>query len=422
MTDTALSDQATKRKYVFILVGVLAAIVTIVLYLLYFHQANPEPKKKLGAVSAFGPVNYQGPIIIEKGGTYTGNWESKDSNIPAVDIQTSEPVEIINSNIRGAGFLVKSWYHNADITIRNTNAYGLAPTPTTSYPISRRFVAVNDFKNLVIENCYLEHTAGVAVGDNYKGDGSPENTIRIRFNIAKNIDGRIHDSTLHSQFVQFNFRGEVPHVEVAWNQIINEPDRSLVEDNISIFNSRGTPSSPIRIHNNFIQGAYPISRTDTTYTGGGILAEGDGSKDTCTAYVEAFENHLVNLGNYSMGIAGGNNIRYYNNRAINSATFSNGSRFPIYTSGFWSLDYYKKGTTHSNSIERNTIGIMAWGWPENRRDLSDMKGAEAENNTFIPGKITRQHEKAEFMTWQKKLRENNIIVGPIGFNRQPIIF
>ncbi len=32
----------------------------------------------------------------------------------------------------------------------------------------------------------------------------------------------------------------VPHMEIAWNQIVNEPDRSAVEDTISAYASGGT--------------------------------------------------------------------------------------------------------------------------------------------------------------------------------------
>src|SRR5690606_5838984 len=110
--------------------------------------------------------------------------------------------------------------------------------------------------------------AGIYIGDGYKGDSSPDNTIRIRFNKAKNIDGRIHEGWYRSQFVQLNFRGSLPHAEIAWNEVINEPNKSLVEDNINLSNSRGTADSPILIHNNYIQGAYPYPADSKEYSGG----------------------------------------------------------------------------------------------------------------------------------------------------------
>src|SRR5687768_11239910 len=71
---------------------------------------------------------YSKPLVITKGGTYTGNWESRNSEIPAVDVRTSEPVIIINSNIRSAGYLIRSWGNESDITVKHTRGYGLPPT------------------------------------------------------------------------------------------------------------------------------------------------------------------------------------------------------------------------------------------------------------------------------------------------------
>lgn len=421
--NVAIADRRTTQYTNYkTIVGVLLVAFIVIVAAIYIITNNSFTPFAPNQTAALSSQNYSGPVVITKGGTYTGNWESTNADIPAVDIQTSEPVVIIDSNIRSSGILIKSWYHNADITIKNTNGYGLSPTPYTGFAKTRRFIALNDFKNLVVENCYLEGTAGIAVGDNYRGNGTPDQTIRIRYNQVKNIDGRIYAGTVHSQFVQFNFRGSLPHADISWNQVINEPNRSLVEDNINIHNSRGTAASPIKIHNNYIQGAYPIFAADSSFSGGGILVDGDGDLKICTAYVEAYDNHLVNLGNYSMGIASGNNIRYYNNRAINSATFDDGKRFLMYTSGFWCLDYYKKSTTFSNSIDNNTIAVMAWGWPNDRRDISDIKGAILKNNTLLPGIITKKHETDEFEKWQQKVRKNSVTIGPTGRNKPFIPF
>src|SRR5690606_10271765 len=120
---------------------------------------------------------------------------------------TSEPVIIENSFIRGAGPLIRSLGQNADITIRNTKGYGLPPTPWRDYKKPRRFLALDVFKNVVVENCYLENTAGIYLGGQYTGNSTPSNTVKIRYNKVRNIDGRIHDGLEIAQFVQFNFRG-----------------------------------------------------------------------------------------------------------------------------------------------------------------------------------------------------------------------
>ncbi|CAM3675082.1 PA14 domain-containing protein [Pontibacter korlensis] len=359
--------------------------------------------------------SYSGPLVITKGGTYKGNWESKDSEVAAVEIRTSEPVIIENSNIRGAGYLIKSWGYSVNLTVRHTNGYGIQQTPWRDYKKPRRFVTVNNFQNLVVENCYMESTAGIYAGTRYEGDNSSSEGIRIRYNVAKNIDGRVYGGDKeHSQFVQFNFKGAIRHAEVAWNQVINEADKSLVEDNINIYNTRGFAGSPIRIHNNYIQGAYPAPANGTKYSGGGIITDGDAGINDCPAYIEAYENQLIGLGNYSMGIAGGNNIRYHHNRAVNAATFDNGSKYSMYTSGLWSKDYYHQNTTFANSVDNNVVGIVAWGYNNNRNDVSVAENADFKNNTFLPNPITKQSEKDEFSMWQSKLSKNGIVLGPNG--------
>ncbi|MEJ8757034.1 PA14 domain-containing protein [Pontibacter sp. H259] len=358
---------------------------------------------------------YSGPLVITKGGTYSGNWESRDTEVPAIEIKTSEPVIIQNSNIRGAGYLIKSWGYGVNVTVRHTNGYGITPTAYRDYVKSRRFLTVDNFKNVVIENCYMEHTAGIEIATNYTGNGTASETIKIRYNKVKNIDGRVHNGE-HSltNFVGLNFKGKIRFAEVAWNQVINEPNNSLVEDNINIYNTQGTSDSPIKIHNNYIQGAYPIPATGTNYSGGGIITDGDGDISVAPAYVEAFENQLVGLGNYSMGMAGGNNLRYHHNRAVNAATFADGSKYQMYTSGYWSNDYYKKNTTFNNSVDNNVMGIVAWGWTNDRNDISVQEYASFSNNTPLPNPISRSTEANEYTLWTQKLSSKGIVLGPNG--------
>ncbi|NDK55610.1 PA14 domain-containing protein [Pontibacter fetidus] len=364
----------------------------------------------LGAVAQ----SYSGPLVITQGGTYTGNWQSTDSEIPAVEVRTSEPVIITNSNIRGAGYLIKSWGAYANITVRHTNGYGIQPTPWVNYKKARHFLTVDVFRNVVVENCYLENTAGIYLGVTYNGDNTTGNTIRIRYNKAKNIDGRVYGGHELVQFVQLNFRKPIRNAEIAWNQVMNEPNNSVVEDNISLFNTQGTPDSPIRIHNNYIQGAYPYPANQSSYSGGGILSESTADTSSATRHIDVFENQLVNLGNHSMGIAGGNHIRYHHNRAINSALYPDGTRFQMNTSGIWTRDYHSSGATYANSIDNNLVGITAWNWPGDRNDWTENAWASYTNNTHYEGPISQDTEADEFTLWQQKLTAKGILLGPNG--------
>ncbi|WP_250419034.1 glycosyl hydrolase [Pontibacter deserti] len=365
--------------------------------------------------------DYSGPFVITKGGTYTGKWESRDSEVPAVEIKTSEPVTIVNSNIRSAGYLIKSWGYSVNVTVKHTNGYGLEPTVFYHYKKPRRFLTADEFANVVIENCYMEQTAGIAIGDKYVGNATEKETIKIRFNKAKNIDGRIYQDTELVNFVSFNFRGSVPYAEIAWNEVINEPDNSLVEDNINLSNSRGKRSSPILIHNNYIQGAYPFPSDAKDYSGGGILSDswykkGMGHPDSvATAYVKIYDNQTVNLCNYNYAIAGGNNIEIYNNRAVTSALLAEGRPVSTHNIGIYGYDYYKTGATYNNKVYNNTINVMATCADEryNENYFPDGK-VKAFNNTFLPDTIiTLQHERMEYKLWLEKLRKNGIKLGPI---------
>ncbi|MCX2741159.1 glycosyl hydrolase [Pontibacter anaerobius] len=391
------------RRWLFILLAALAAAVAATILM-----------RKQGFSPRVASSNHKGSIVITKGGTYSGNWESRNSDVAAVEIRTEEPVVIEDSHISGAGFLIHSQGYNVDITVRNTEGYGLPPTSYTGYKKPRRFLAVDEFRNIVVENCYLESTAGIYIGGKYTGHGSPNQSIKTRFNKARNINGQVYEGKELVQFVQFNYRGEVPNAEIAWNEVINRPEASAVEDNINIYNSRGTPASPIRIHNNYIQGAFPYPLHLPEYSGGGIIADSPGTdSSSATAYVEVYENQLVGLGNYCLGIAGGNNIEMHHNRAIVAAEFNNGRAYHFWTSGIWAKDYYKMGNTFNNSMHHNTLAVRGKNhtW---RNEIFDSTFAAADEyaNHILSDSITKELEEAEHALWTKKLERNNLHLGP----------
>ena len=118
-------------------------------------------------------------------------------------------------------------------------------------------------------------TSGIYIY-NYKGDHSAGQTVKILNNVANNIDGRFSDGhggfSVNSEDVQF-FQSNAAHglsgAEIAWNQVINTPGQSRVEDNISIYDSSGTAGNPIAIHDNFIQVLIPpIRKIPTTPAAG----------------------------------------------------------------------------------------------------------------------------------------------------------
>ena len=97
------------------------------------------------------------------------------------------------------------------------------------------------------------------------GDGTANSTIKIRYNRFHNLDGRFSDglggylatavSGYSSGIHTANIFG-LPGMEIAWNQIINEPYQSGSGDSINILDTSGTAVSPMQVHDNYIQGGW----------------------------------------------------------------------------------------------------------------------------------------------------------------------
>ena len=384
-------------------------------------------------------VAYSGPLVITRGGVYSGNWESTDPEVAAVTIRTDEPVVIENAHVRGRGDLIETDVDHTHVAVRDTRGYALNPGVDGQSP--GRFFDAAGFDSAELVNNYMEGTGGIKLIE-YAGDGTAAESVRVVGNSALNIDGRMSDGNGGfldfnkrkrlsdgveeegfevRQFVQLRKVPNVPGVEIAWNQVVNEVGRSRVEDNINIYKSSGTPDSPIRIHDNYVQGAYTIkpwqgSYNDGTweynwrYSGGGILV-GDGSSGT--AYVHAYDNQVVSTSNYGVGIAAGHDMAFYRNRVVSSGLLPDGRSAWAQNVGVYIWDLYDTGPAgfYNNSARDNLVGwVNAFG--DGRNDWWVPDAASFENNSPWPGTITPAVEMAEWAVWQRKLAATGRTVGP----------
>ncbi len=361
---------------------------------------------------------YQPPLVITKGGTYSGNWQSDDPNVPAVLITTTEPVVIQYSRLRGRTDLIYDPYDSGKLTVRNTYGYGLNPNVAGQSP--GRFLKAYKPTKIVIENCYMESTSGIYLN----GDRTTPQSVKIRYNRARNIDGRKSDGNGGftgdfdwSQFVQLDKVQHAPDIEIAWNEVVNEPYKSRVEENINIGLSSGTDSNPIQIHDNYIQGAYPANPAKDGYGGGGMML-GDGSSTDSSdspSFVKAFNNQIVNTTNEGIAITAGHDIEFYNNRIISSGLLPDGTRPLAQNVGAGIWDGYgdsSKGTFYNNEGHDNTIGWVSANRQRNDWWLPDCAISKCTNNNSLAGPITPDTEKAEFQAWQNKISTNNATIGP----------
>jgi hypothetical protein len=390
-------------------------------------------------------IGYSAPIIITKGGTYTGNWQSSDPNTPAVRVRTTEPVTIVDSNVKGPGDLIVSDADHTDITVRNTHGYGV--NPNVARKAVGRFFSAELFDSAVLENNDLESTAGIYLND-FRGSTSASDKILVRYNLAHNIDGRksngsggyldFNDRTSKSdghsesgydivQFLQLaNIHG-ISGIEVAWNQVTNDPGASRVEDNISIYKSSGASSSPIRIHDNYIDGAYTIKpwqastsdsswTYDWSYSGGGIML-GDGvTGDIATScgYVQAYNNTIVDTTNYGINITSGHDLTFYNNRIISDGLLDDGRAIAAQNvgAGIWNANGEPSSRFFNNTGHDNLIG---WGNVTSYQGRNDWWVPDASswvNNTHYSGTVTHTTELSELTLWQQKLTVSAVQVGP----------
>ncbi|MCC6424016.1 MAG: fibronectin type III domain-containing protein [Phycisphaerales bacterium] len=364
---------------------------------------NPNPTPPTYPPVPTGPVTYSGPITITKGGVYTGNWESNDAKRAAVEIDTTEAVTIINSNIRGRGHLIQSSVSGANVTVLNTAGYALNPNVSGRSP--GRFVNAEFFNKIDVENCYMEGTAGMYF---YKGGD-----ITVLYNAAKNIDGRASDghggfSTNDSdsdlvQFVQLNDIHE-QQVEIAWNQVINEPGKSRAEDVISIYGSSGTANRPISVHDNYIQGSYPSDPANDGFSGGGIMV-GDGGG---CGYIVAYNNTVVSTSNYGIAISAGHDNKVYNNRIVSAGILPDGRRIDSQNVGLYVWNAGGDGNFARNSATDNLIG---WSNGNGGRNDSWTPDGSVSNNQGMSGSITLATEANELKLWQAKLNSAGFIVG-----------
>ncbi|GHF35970.1 hypothetical protein HNQ07_001394 [Deinococcus metalli] len=377
------------------------------------------------------PIKYAGPIVIFKGGVYRGNWESQNARVPAVTITTAQPVTIEYSNIRSRGPLIYSAFHKANVTVRNTRGEALNPNrPLKEYRLPGRFVQLEEFGSATIENNELMGTSGIYLRD-YKGLPKSGQTVKIVRNRARNIDGRYSigvgkysDTRYHLvQFVQFNQVRRIPNVEIAWNEVINEPGKSRVEEVISMYLSSGVPSSSIKIHDNYIQGAYNVQPTKLDYGGAGMnLGDGLAKKPgDAASYIRAYNNQIVGT-NSGIALSAGHDILAYNNRLISSGYLPDGRAIRGQNVGIYVWDFYnnKKYKTFYNVIARDNL--VGWSKPLQRFggqnpfwfpdcDRDSRGKSKCVNNRTVPGTITLGMEKAEYTRWQTKLRAAGLRVG-----------
>ncbi len=353
-------------------------------------------------------------LVITKGGTYSGRYQSAASGEACVRVATTEPVVLDGCTLTGPGNLIEAG-EGANLTVRNCRGQGLPPTADRQAP--GRFLDAYKPRRLVVEHNFLAQTSGMVV-NRWSGTTG---ALTVRYNQARDVDGRWRDNagSTHCSFLILNTVQHLPGIEIAYNEVLNVPGQSLVEDNINLYNSSGTAGSPLRVHDNFVRGAYPYPATAGQFTGTGLTSDGDAkTADGATAYVEADHNQLVSTGNAGLNIAAGHDIFYHDNRIVTSGLLPGGQHFNATHAGLGIFNFYKQPASvfFNNRAARNVIGYVRWGagspYPD-RQDLSADACATCTATEHLPNPITLATEQNEWVLWQQKLKRAGVAVGPL---------
>ena len=234
--------------------------------------------------SSMGNIQWSGPLTITQGGTYSGNWKSTDPNTPAVTVATTAPVVIQNSYVTGPNDLIDDPIYGNNLTVKNV--IGLGVNPNVNGQANGLFVDAQNPVLLDVENCYFENVRFGVYVRGYGGNRDGIQTVTILNNRGRNMLGLESDGNngylpgetnwQWAHAIQLSAMASVPGIRIAWNEIINYPNQSLVNENVNMFDSGGTSSSPAEFHDNYIQGAYAYNPAIDSYNGGGFVTDGSG--------------------------------------------------------------------------------------------------------------------------------------------------
>ncbi len=362
-----------------------------------------------------------GPLVITKGGTYTGNWTSSNPLIPAVTINTDQPVILQNSTVSGPGnLIVLNGKSLADLTVRNVTGTGV--DPMVAGVARGAFVSATSFKSLVVQNCTMTGT-GFGI---FAGYGTAQ-TLTITNNQAAGLDDRASDGKggflttrpILGHFIELGNLSAPNGAEIGWNQLKQTIGQSSIEDPINIYVSEGGNGRPIFIHDNYVEGA--SSPAKSTYSGNGIVT--DGTVTSNTSYVLIQANQVVHVAGTGIGIASGHDVTVKGNRVVSCGVDASGKTFTEYGATAISLwNYYKSPNFYNNSITATSGGMIAVN-SKGAPIINDVNAASLDgtdviaNNTFTDpcmgpgGVLNLSAEDQERTYWATKMKTNSIVLG-----------
>jgi hypothetical protein len=366
-------------------------------------------------------------IVITKGGTYSGHWDSDDPKVAAVYIHTDEPVVLRDSAVSGRGDLIqiRGVKQGANVTIENVTGIGLYARVSGTERGS--FVTGGYITSLVVRHCTMK---GVAFG--VKVVGARPSLLKIMNNKAIDLEDRASDGhggslaarPVLGHFVLLNQVVAANGAEIAWNEVLQTIGSSSTEDVFNIYSSQGAAGHPIWLHDNYMEGASSPSNP-RNYTGVGMITDGTTANGNLPpAFVLMENNQVLKTAGGGIAIAAGHDIQARGNSVVSCGMTADGKWYAYSGIAAYIWNYYRSDSFYNNSITSTTGGMVNPGPNQslvshnlwlNRPGISSTTVSVAENHftdpCLVKGKVSLQAEAQERARWRSKLAEAGQTVG-----------
>lgn len=219
-------------------------------------------------------------------------------------------------------------------------------------------IQVDQCKKVTIRGCRMENVASGV----YALDSSG---VEISGCFCRDVQGPLP----RGQMVQFdNIKGAGNSVHD--NYCINDAERSRPEDDINIYQSEGTPESPILIERNYLVGDPQKGMEGKSGTGSGIMLG-----DLGGANIVCRDNVVINAGQVGIGIAGGSHIRAEGN-------IVRGEKSNVSNAGMYAWNQSKKPGADISVLRNHVLWMDMHGEMNGFWDGKGFENLTVEGNDF----------------------------------------
>jgi hypothetical protein len=383
-------------------------------------RLGPEPDPATGTRARAG-------FVIDRAGTYRGNWSSDDPDVPAVLVATTERVVIEQCAVSGPGDLIRL-VPGADVIVLDCVASGLYPA--ASERARGVFVHADRPRRIVVEHNEVTGVCVAVLVRGYTGDHTATESIAVRYNRITGLDGRHGDgeggvlgSAQPCHAVRVSGAADLRGASIRWNEVVQRPSSGAVEALVSVHRSGGTADSPLEIHDNHLHGAYSAAPATEPGRAGGVLVDGDGdTPESASAWVRVRGNQVVGTSGYGIAFRGGTDNVASGNVVLASNLLPNGEQVAGQGVGLV-LEGYGGGTGRAGS--RNAMHDNIVGWMNRQPSraccgyrydmhfpLTGAEGLYARNRPLADRAVTPEMEELEWDRWRTKLAAAGITIGP----------